>query len=412
MSNEKNNITLSTKVLIATTIITSLGYFIDMFDMFLFNVLRVSSLTELGLKGAALTEAGLFISNFQMFGFIIGAYLSGVLGDRIGRKTMLFVAITLYSLGSIGCAFVHNVPLYAVMRFIAGLGLAGELGAGITLITEKLAANRRGIGVMVFIVLGFVGVVSAAFAAEYMYWRNAYLLGGGFGILLFFTRLWLQESRMFENISKTKVARGKLSLILKDSKLRRKYLSLIFIMVPSVFIPQIVWTLSPEIGKAMGIVGTIKPNVVLGIGYTCVIIGDLIATSLSELLKSRKKATVIFLILGSLCFLKYIFMPAKTLTEFYVINGLVGITFGIWVVGAAWAAENFSTNIRSTATTTIPNFARAITIPMNFTYGALKSLGSLTAVASIGICIFILAWAGWHGIPETYGKDLEKTNKT
>ncbi|MCF8496147.1 MAG: MFS transporter, partial [Alphaproteobacteria bacterium] len=198
-----------------------------------------------------------------------------------------------------------------------------------------------------------------------------------------------------------------LRLIIRDPELLRRWVCAIAIMVPAVFVPQILWTLSPEIAAAMGVQGEIRPHAVLAIGYGSVIVGDFLAMALSEWLRSRKKASLVFLALGSLVFLKYAFFPAHTVAGFYIWNGLLGLSFGVWVIGAAWAAEQFGTNIRATASATIPNFARGLTIPMNLAYGALKGSGSVTAACVIGGAVFLLAWIGWRGLPETWGKDLD-----
>ncbi|MGQ0527983.1 MAG: MFS transporter [Alphaproteobacteria bacterium] len=390
----------------AVVLVTSLGYFVDMFDMFLFNMLRVKSLSDLGLSGEALTDAGLFISSCQFGGLLIGAYTAGVLGDRYGRKKALYVSIILYAIGSLASAFVMHVPFYGLARFVTGFGLAGELGAGVTLIAEGLAPAKRGYGIMAFIVMGFFGVLAAALVAEFVPWRTAYLIGGLGGLLLLFTRVLLSESGMYLGMAGQNIVRGGIRLILCNPALFKTWICAIFLMAPSVFIPQILWTLSPELSKAMDISGAVKPNIILGIGYSSVILGDLMAIALSERLQSRRKAALVFLMLGSAVFLKYLVWPANTVNEFYVLNGLLGMTFGVWVIGATWAAEQFGTNIRATAVTTIPNFARGLTIPMNMAYAHLKILGPLAAAGIIGLIIFTLAWVGWRNLRETYGRDL------
>ena len=399
--------TLATRILGITVVVTSFGYFIDMFDFFLFNMVRIPSLADLGLKDSALTDAGLMIANWQWAGLLLGAYFSGLVGDKFGRKASLFISIILYSIGTLSCGFVHDVPTYALARFFAGLGLAGELGAGLTLIIEKLAPDRRGFGIMVFIVMGFIGVLSASAVVQFLPWRTAYIIGGAAGLMLLFTRVLLMESGMFEQLRGLEVPRGGLRLILRDPLRLKKYLAAIFLMATSVFIPQILWTLSPELGKDMGINEPIEVNIVLAVGFSCVIVGNLVAGLLSERLKSRKKATLVFLIAGMIVFNKYIIWPVHTLSGFYIENGLLGITFGVWVVGAAWAVEQFGTNIRATVGTTVPNFARALTIPMNMSYAALKRHGPLIAASVIGVIIFVLASLGWMCLSETYGKNLE-----
>ncbi len=399
----------SESLLSATVVVTALGYMIDMFDLFAFNMVRVKSLTDLGLQGKALTDAGLNVSNCQWAGLLIGAYCSGVLSDRIGRKKSLLAAIIVYSIGSIlsGCAV--NEATYGIARFITGLGLAGELGSGVTLIAESYKGRKRGIGVMIFIVLGFIGVLLAAAIANQCPWRQVYLAGGIAGALLVFTRTLLPESKLYLNLSSEKVKRGGLGLLLQRPALARKYLSAISLQLPLIFIPQIIWTLSPELAVAKGLTAPVQAQLVLLIGFSCVIISDLLATSLSELLKSRSKATLCFLIVGLPAFLGYLAYPAHTAFEFYVCNGLLGLTFGIWVIAATWVAENFGTDIRGTVATTVPNFTRASTILLNIIFGTFKEHDPLLVVGIMGCCIYGLSLLGWFGLEETWGRELEFT---
>jgi MFS family permease len=390
-----------------TVIITSLGYFIDFFDMFLFNILRVKSLTDLGLSGDALTQSGLFISNCQYAGILLGAYLWGLLGDRVGRKRALFLSIIVYSLGSIASAFVQDVNMYGLARFITGLGIAGELGAGVTLILEGLRSEKRAWGVMVFISMGFLGALVAGLLVQHVEWRHAYIIGGGLGLCLLFLRILLPESGMYEGMEGKSLKRGGLSIILRDPVLLRRYVGAIFMMAPGVFVPQIIFTLSPELGKAMGIAEPIQAPIAVALGMGCSILGDLLGVYASERLKSRKKAVGLFLALTVVIFLKYLFWPAQSATEFYIWTALMGMVMGVWVIGATWAAEQFGVNIRATVATTVPNFARGVTIPMNLAYGALKGYGPLQAATIIGFTIFALAWIGWYFLSETWGRDLD-----
>ncbi len=396
---------LSDKIFNATVLVTSLGYLVDMFDMFLYNMNRVKSLTDLGLSGDSLTSAGLLISNFQMGGFLVGAYLWGVLADKIGRKKGLFASILLYSIGSLYSAFVHSVDSYAIARFLSGMGLAGELGAGIALLTEKLDARHRGIGVMIFISSGYLGVVLAGMCTELLPWRTAYILGGIGGLALFLTRMFLGESEMFSTLPTENKIRGGLIHIFRRLDYFKYYLGGILLLTPAVFIPQLVWTLSPEIGKAMHIMD-VKASIVTAAGFGCAIIGDLLAAGLSEILRSRKQATVTFLIMAAAIFFSFLVWPPQSLTTFYIYNGVLGLMQGCWVVTCGWAAEHFGTNIRATVATTTPNFARGLTIPMNLAFVALKPLGILSAIGMIGAVVFGLALLGWCGLRETYGRDL------
>lgn len=390
-----------------TVLVTGLGYLVDMYDLFLFNVVRVQSLTDMGLSGDALTNAGIFVANSQMAGLLLGAFLWGTMSDRIGRKPGLFASILVYSLGSLLCATIHNVNFYGLARFITGLGLAGELGSGLALIAEGLAAEKRGTGIMIFMGLGFAGVVSAALGSEFLSWRHMYVLGGLAGLGILGLRVLISESTLFRQSSNLQVLRGRFRLILCHPQKFLIYIAGIMLVTPTVFIPQILWTLSPEIGKAMGIVDPVKANIVLAIGYCSVMLGDIAASALSEWLKSRKKATLICLVLGIVVFTLFILHRPNTLIQFYACNALLGLTFGVWVVGGAWAAEQFGTNIRATVTTTMPSFCRATAIPMNLAFRQLKVIGPLPAITVIGSVVFLLSSLSWLVLKETYGKNLD-----
>ncbi|HEY9755057.1 MAG TPA: MFS transporter [Oculatellaceae cyanobacterium] len=390
-----------------TVIVTALGYFIDMFDLFSFNMVRVQSLRDLGLPSTQLTQMGLNIANCQWAGLLIGAYATGVLSDRIGRKKSLILAIIIYSIGSLMSGFVQEPLLYGVSRFLTGLGLAGELGSGVTLISEKYEGRKRGIGVMIFIVLGFAGVIAAASISQVLSWRYVYIGGGVAGALLLLTRTFLPESELFLNVDRAKTKLGGLGFLWRRRDLAKKYFCAILLQLPLIFIPQIVWTLSPELGAAKGITQPIRANTVLLLGFTCVIISDLIATTLSETLRSRKKGTLAFLLAGCPAYILYLAIPEPTEFMFYVCNGLLGLTFGIWVIAATWVAENFGTNIRATVATTVPNFTRATTILLNLIFGSLKGHDPLTLVAIMGVVIYGLSFVGWLGLKETWGARLD-----
>lgn len=399
--------TLTTKIFNATVIVTSLGYLIDMYDFFIFNVTRVSSLIDLNLNGDALTNAGLFINNCQLIGLLVGSYLWGVLGDKYGRKSCLFASILTYSLATLYCSVVTTVDHYAFARSLAGVGVGGELGVGLTLISEKLVPGRRGYGAAFFIILGFGGVLLAALAAENLTWRQAYFAGGVAGLVLLVARVFVLESGLYTEMAARAVKRGGLKIIIRNPNLLKKYIAAIILVTPSTFTPQIIWTLSPELATAQGIVEPAKASVTLFLGYSCVMLSGFFASLLSEKSGSRKKAIIVFYCLGAAFFLKYLFWPAHDLFGFYAINGLMGVTFGIWIVGSALITEQFGTNIRSTAVTTIPNFARASVIIMNLLFAQIKPLyGSMEAVGAIGLVVFLGALWGWKNIDETYGKDI------
>ncbi len=397
---------LSNKLFNATVLIASLGYLIDMFDMFLYNMNRVKSLTDLGLSGDALTQAGLTISNWQMGGFLVGALIWGITADRFGRKFALFPSILLYSLGSLACAFVQDIQLYGILRFVTALGLAGELGTGVALITEKLNAAKRGYGVITFISLGYIGVIFAGICTETVDWRTAYIIGGIAGLALLLTRTLVGESHLFTTSLSQEASRGNLWLVLKNPQSLGYYVGGILLIATGVFLPQVLWTLSPEIAKAMQVTGTVKASVMIALGMITGIIGNITVIYLSEKWRSRKKATMPFLILGAVSLSIYLIWQPTNLITFYAVNVAMGLVFGIWTITALWAAEHFGTNIRATVASTTPNFARALTIPMNLAYVAFKPWGTVYAISIIGAIVYGLALIGWYLMRETHGRDL------
>jgi len=390
-----------------TVLIAGTGYLVDMFDLMAFNMLRVKSLQALGLNHEQITVTGVNIINAQLSGLVIGAYIWGKLGDRVGRKKVLLGSILLYSIASLATAAVQDVWQYGALRFLTGLGLAGELGAGITLISEEFSDSRRGLGVGIFIIMGFVGVLLASVLAHSIDWRSCYVIGGLMGLLLLVLRYRLQESSLFQKSkSQEGVHYGGLKPIFVDPVLRQKFLLGVMLLLPTVFIPQIVWSLSPEIAQARGIAG-VNPATILGAGYSLVIAGDLLAIYLAERLGSRKLTIAIFSAAGSMFFLSFLFLPYHSSKEYYLWSSMLGLAFGTWVVGSTMIAEMFGTNLRATAATTIPNFCRGCVILMNFALLALKPcLGITNAVIIVGALVFILSSISIYRIKETYGKDL------
>lgn len=389
-------------------IITALGYMVDVYDLLLFNVVRVPSLTDLGLSGEALTDAGLYILNMQMTGLLIGGLAFGIAGDKIGRKSCLLVSILIYSLATLLCAFVQNADQYALLRFIAGLGLSGEVGIGISLITESLARERRGLATTLFCFIGIMGAVLAAVAASFLEWRTCYLIGGLAGLALLATRALICESELFSKLKACEVSRGNLMIIFKKPILLRRYIACILVGVPIYYAIGVLWTLAPELGKAMGMVDAIKPAMAVGIGYTGLVIGDAIAGTLSQVFKSRIKPLLLFLTATGVVLVTFFFSRDLHVTEYYAFCLISGLTTGYWVNMATLAAEQFGTNIRATAATSIPNFVRATLLPMNLVIAALKpELGIAMAALIVGGVALVIALLSMTQLEETFAKDLD-----
>ncbi|MFZ4402607.1 MAG: MFS transporter [Pseudobdellovibrionaceae bacterium] len=397
-------------VLNLTVIVAGLGYFVDLFDIALFGVVRVSSLKALGLSDPnELLSAGLHIYNMQMLGMMLGGLLWGIIADKKGRLSVMFASILLYSLGNIANAFVTNIEAYAICRFITGFGLAGELGAAITLVAESLPIKSRGLGTTVVATLGLLGSVTASWVGQHLDWKTAYIVGGVLGLLLLLTRFKMFESNMFDKSSADSVVKGDLRLLFKSKRWLR-YLYCIALGVPIYFVTGILFTFSPELAKGLGVQGDVVAGQAIFYGSIGLTLGDFMSGLLSQHLQSRKKAVAVSLLIALLAMFVYLLRPNSSPSEIYILCFVLGLAAGYWAVLVTMAAEQFGTNIRGTVATTVPNFVRGsavITISI-FTY--LKSYMSLQSAAIVvGLGCFILAFAALYKMEETFNKDLDYT---
>jgi MFS family permease len=385
--------------------VAALGYFVDIYDLLLFSIIRIPSLESIGVENV--TDVGLLILNTQMFGLLLGGILWGVLGDRLGRTRVLFLSIALYSIGNILNGFVQTGMQYAVIRFIAGIGLAGELGAGITLVSELLPKEKRGLGTSVVAGVGLTGAVVAFFIAQWFDWRTCYFIGGGLGILLLFMRLSVFESGLFEKVEKnTAVIRGNFLMLFNKRERFMRYLRSILIGLPTWFVVGILISFSPEFARQLGIEETIDPGMGIMISYSAIAVGDVVIGLLSQKLQSRKKAMHIFYgitIVGML-----LFFTASSALQLYISTGIMGFGTGFWAVFVTIGAENFGTNLRATAATTIPNMVRG---SLNGISAIFLGLGSYLSYVGSGIttAIIVMAITYWaiSGLNETFGRDLD-----
>ncbi|MCX6350430.1 MAG: MFS transporter [Bacteroidetes bacterium] len=395
----------------ASVIVAALGYFVDIYDLILFSIVRRPSLEELGVVGASLKDTGLYLLNVQMIGMLIGGIIWGILGDKRGRISVLFGSIILYSLANIANGLVHDVQWYAIVRFIAGVGLAGELGAGITLVSETVHKKNRGYGTMIVVVFGALGAVLAAFVGDMMGWRNAYFVGGGLGIALLITRAKAFESGMFHGLKNAAVKRGSFLHLFSDWHRFRKYLACISVGFPVWFTVGILITLAPEFAeKCIGVSGKIVTGKAVMFSYLGLSFGDLISGILSQILKSRKKVVIIFVLLNLTAVLFYIFARDISVPYFYFLCFCLGAATGYWALFVTIASEQFGTNIRATVTTTVPNFVRGAVVPITFAFQFfLKDMGytytiSALIIGSVCVAVSLLATSS---LKETFGKDLD-----
>jgi len=406
------NVQAMKRKVMLTVLVAALGYFVDIYDLILFSIVRVPSLKSLGLSGEALTDVGVRLINWQMSGMLIGGIVWGILGDKRGRLTVLFGSILTYSLANIANGFAQTVLQYEIMRFVAGVGLAGELGAGITLVAEVMPREKRGIGTTVVAGVGILGAVVAALVGDAFSWRVAYFVGGGMGLSLLLVRVGLTESGMFEGAKSTGVRHGDFFAFFRNKTRLRRYVSVILVGVPVWYAVGILVTFSPEIAGAMGLTKLPKPSTAVMLMYIGLAIGDFGSGFLSHVLKSRKKVLFGFLTLSSLATLAYFTIGRSSLTAFYVVVVILGIASGYWAVFVTVASEQFGTNIRATATTTAPNFVRGALVLVTLSFQFLKgSVGVVYGAAIVGAVVLALGFASVFGLEETHGKDLDFTEE-
>ena len=396
-------------VMNAAVLVAALGYFVDVFDLVLFSVVRTSSLTSLGLQGEELTSSGVMLLNMQMTGMLIGGVLFGILGDKRGRLSVLFGSILLYSLANIANGFVHSIEMYALLRFIAGLGLAGELGGGITLVSEMMPKETRGYATTLIASVGVSGALGAAFVGELFDWRISFVIGGVLGLLLLFLRVAVSESGMFDEVrSKDHIVKGDLRMILFSKQRLLRYLSCIAIGFPIWYAVAIVVTFCPEIGKDLELSGGLRVATAV-ISYSIgITLGDLASGILSQVIGSRRRVILYFLVLA-LCSIGLI-LNARNATPEYYYSLLVVMGFGIgyWAVFVTSAAEQFGTNLRATVATTVPNVVRGSTVVATSVFSALKgSFGAANAAQIVGVIWFALAFFALGHLKETFGRDLD-----
>lgn len=397
------------KILNTAVIVAALGYFVDIYDLVLFSIVRQPSLKALGLSPSEMESSGLWLLNIQMIGMVIGGLFWGMLGDKKGRLSVLFGSILLYSLANIANAFVVDVTQYGILRFIAGFGLAGELGAGITLVSEILHKEHRGWGTTIVATVGVSGAVFASFLGLNFEWTTCYILGGVFGLGLLVLRFGVFESGMYANTKASATKLGNLGLLFFNPKRLRIYFLCILVGLPIWYCIGILITLSPELGRELGIVGTIKPPLSIMYCYAGVTLGDLASGVMSQLMKSRRKVLQLFVGATLVMVIAYFYMQGQTVQHFYYLFTVLGFAAGYWAVLMTTSSEQFGTNIRATVTTSVPNFIRAALVPISILYGFLQHQGitKLNSAMYTGIGCCVIAFIAASLLHDSHGKDLD-----
>ena len=425
----ENHTQHSNRKIMAIVVVAALGYFVDIYDLVLFGVIKAESLKQImiGTSPALQAATGKFLFNMQMIGMLIGGVIWGVLGDKRGRLQVLFGSILLYSLANIANAFVSDISTYAVIRIIAGIGLAGELGAGITLVSEMMSKEKRGYGTMIIVTFGALGAVFASLVGskgdyfsqiifnltnvQLASWQVAYIIGGLMGFTLLFLRIGTIEPHYFKAIkSKNEIKKGSFKLIFSSKPNRIKYLHCILIGIPIWFIiGLIIMNSKDDFGPWVGL-KNIENGTAVMYTYIGLSFGDLISGLLSQVLKSRKKVVFLYLCFTAILTLIFLFFgKGMTATTYYFFCFLLGTGTGYWAIFVTIAAEQFGTNIRSTAANTIPNFVRGSVNVIMLLFSLL-----LASQLSVGISAFLigaffigLAFYSLSQLKETFGKELD-----
>lgn len=405
MQNIKTIFSKNTAVIV---IVAALGYFVDIYDLVIFSIIRVQSFKDIGIAEADMRLDGEYVLNMQMAGLLLGGLLWGIIGDKFGRVKVLFGSILMYSLANIANAFVYDIHTYAVIRFIAGIGLAGELGAGITLVSESMGKEHRGFGTMIVASVGLLGAIAAYFVSDWFDWRIAYITGGVMGLLLLFLRIGSFESDLFKSAMEHELNKGKISMLFTSKERFLRYVYCLMIGLPTWFVIGILITQSPEIGKALNSTETLSAGKGILFAYAGLAVGDIIAGVLAQVFKSRRLVVFMLQVMSVGTTFWYLSSYGITPEMFNYIAFFIGISVGYWATFVTIASEQFGTNLRSTVTTTAPNFARGALIPITFVYEYFVHQYDIVTSAYIMIfLVTIISTFALSQLKESFNKDLD-----
>ena len=394
-----------------TVIVAALGYFVDIFDLQLFNVIGKQSLGPAGLNLSP-EQVNYFydfvLFNYQMGGMLIGGLVWGIMGDKLGRKSILFGSILIYSVANFANGFVTDTTTYSFLRFMAGFGLAGELGAAITLVAELMTKENRGYGTIVIVSMGALGAVASATISKNFSWQTSYFVGGGLGLVLLFLRFRTFESGMFEKLKNIEgVSKGNFLSLFTYKERFIKYIWCILLGVPIWYTLGILIKFSPKIAESTGVLGEVNVADAVMYAYIGLSVGDFICGWLSQVFANRRGVVASFLVLTMVMSGIVMYTKGMSVTGFNIVCFLLGIASGYWGLFVTIASEQFGTNLRATVTTTVPNFVRGSVIIITLAYKSFEAKGGAIAGATwVGVACFVLAFVAIWQLKETFGKDL------
>jgi MFS family permease len=397
-------------VLTPTVLVAALGYFVDLYDLLLYKIVRTPSLEALGVAKADQLAVGITLDNTQQVGLLVGGFLWGALGDRRGRASVLYASILMYSLANIANAFVPDLTWYRVLRFIAGVGLAGELGVAITLVSEVLPARVRGYGTTIIATVGVLGAVVASLVTKNFSWKAAYVVGGSLGLLLLVLRIRMAESALFHAKPKSKaVARGNFLALFTKPERAARYLAGVLLAVPTWYVIGLLMTYAGELAPQLGVAGVVTAADTILWCYLGLSLGDLLSGIISQALQSRKKVIALYFVVATAgCVAYFTLTKDMSSTTFFALCFVLGLSVGYWAMVMQMIAEMFGTNLRATVTTSSANVVRATVIPMGLAMKALSpTYGLPNTVAGIGVVVLVLAVASLLYVKETFGRSLD-----
>ena len=406
----------SSKLFSTAVLVAALGYFVDIYDLLLFAIIRIPSLKDLQLSPDQILTDGEAILSWQMWGLLIGGIIWGVMGDKRGRLSVLFGSIILYSLANIANGLVQNVEQYKWIRFVAGLGLAGELGAGITLVSELTAREKRGIATSLVAGIGLTGAVVAFIMKENFDWRTCYFIGGGLGLLLLLLRISVFESGMFQDTKKKDVVRGNLLMLVNNPDRLKRYVLSILIGLPTWFVIGVLVAFSNDFAREFGIRDKVDPGKAIMFAYAAISLGDILIGFVSQWLKSRKKALYVFYAITAVFMILFFttLWNGSAWSLYWICAGL-GFGTGFWAIFVTMGAEQFGTNIRATAATTIPNMVRGLLavliLPLFQWLRGFESLGFVNGAILSAVIIMGIGIIASLLVKETFGRDLDFVEK-
>lgn len=393
---------------IILVIVAALGYFVDIYDLVIFSIVRVQSFRDIGIPDADMRLDGEYVLNMQMGGLLIGGILWGIIGDKFGRIKVLFGSILLYSLANIANGFVNDINSYALIRFIAGIGLAGELGAGITLVSESMSKEKRGYGTMMVAGIGVLGAIVAYYVSEHFSWRQAYFVGGAIGLVLLVLRVGTFESGMFRQTASKNVRKGDIWMLFTSRERVLRYLYCLLIGLPIWFVVGIFVTQAPEFGQALGAQTVLSAGKGIMFTYIGISVGDIIAGLLAQVTKSRKLAVFVFQVMIITSSVWYLSSTGITEQQFHWLALFMGLAVGYWATFVTISSEQFGTNLRATVTTTAPNFVRGALIPSTILFEYFVHKFSIITAGYIMIFLLTgIAMLALTQLKESFNKDLD-----